>query len=1073
MTKRSLAVFLSLAVGGCTLPRQEPQQTAKSDTPTVQTPKPLSPEKRPAPPIVSKPPAPPEDPDRFSPAAFRTPVDAYRSVPFYSLNDELDPAEIDRQLRVFKEGGFGGSFLHSRIGLLTEYLSDRWFEVMAAGVKSSQNLGIDAWFYDEDKWPSGFAGGIVPLKNPAYQARSLLRVKKDQAVAAPDTVLFEDAAYKYVCHVFPMGDPWFNGTAWVDLMNPDMVKAFIDCSYAPYVQKFGGQPRVRGIFTDEPQISPRPKIENIGAISFSPVVPAAFKARVGYDLAPCLPSLFAEVGEWRKVRLDYYRTVAACFERAFSKQIGDYCATNNFVWTGHYNGEDAPRVNMQNEGDLMIQYRHMQMPGIDALGLHYNTLHCGKVMTSVANQYGKRRRLSELFGISGHNMTFEDRMWITSWHTLMGVNFMCPHLSLYSMKGERKRDYPPTISPHQPYWRYNRLFEDYSARLAYFATVGQTAPEVCVLSPLESDYIENASKGADARDRAFDALLNALMRTHRNFDIGDEQILSEIGRAEGGRLVVEQMAYRAVVVPPMLTIRASTIALLKRFAGQGGIVLAAEAYPSLVDGAENSADLPELKNSSALVKADALADALNAKVRPFFTLGGDGADQVWTHLRAVSNGHLLQLSNTSRLESRTAVLRLADRDDAVALWNPVDGRCLSLSPEADGSFVLAFAPAQTWVVAAGDAAKGMSFEGAYRLPGDRAEVAKLDLAWRGRRVDPNALTLDYARFSKDGGATWSEPEPVLAFYDRCAQKAAYNGPLMLKFELQVETVPASCKLVVEQPGMYTAIAVNGKPVSFADSGFYRDIVFRAQDINGLLIPGRNEIVLSLNFVSGVPTSLNARARYGTEIESIYLIGDFAVKAERADKPLTDTYRNQDGVLPKKPIHSFRRFTLAQEGATFSGDLAPQGYPFYAGEFVLEGDFDLPAAKLGRKMLLSFPSFEAVVVNVAVNGQTLPPLFASPWEVDVTAALKPGRNTVRVSLTNSLRNLMGPHHHKGGEHTAVGPATFRANNGWPNKEPGERDWYDARLGGNAKVWRDDYYMIPFGLLQPPVLVQADE
>jgi hypothetical protein len=53
---------------------------------------------------------------------------------------------------------------------------------------------MDAWFYDEDQWPSGFAGGLVPLKNEAFRARSLLRVKKDQAVAAPDTVLFEDAA---------------------------------------------------------------------------------------------------------------------------------------------------------------------------------------------------------------------------------------------------------------------------------------------------------------------------------------------------------------------------------------------------------------------------------------------------------------------------------------------------------------------------------------------------------------------------------------------------------------------------------------------------------------------------------------------------------------------------------------------------------------------------------------------------------------------------------------------------------------------------------------------------------------
>ena len=168
-------------------------------------------------------------------------------------------------------------------------------------------------------------------------------------------------------------------------------------------------------------------------------------------------------------------------------------------------------------------------------------------------------------------MTFEDRMWITAWHTLMGVNFMCPHLSLYSMKGERKRDYPPTISYQQPYWRYNRLFEDFSARLCYFATVGQTTAEVCVLSPIESDYIEHAQKLSGKRD----AMLRPSAHRARCapiaiIDLGDEQIISEIGKAEGDRFKIGEMAYRAVVLPPMLTIRRSTLAKLDAFAGAGG-----------------------------------------------------------------------------------------------------------------------------------------------------------------------------------------------------------------------------------------------------------------------------------------------------------------------------------------------------------------------------------------------------------------------------------------------------------------------------------------------------------------------
>jgi hypothetical protein len=1015
-----------------------------------------------------------ETTDRFEQAAFREPLNTYRSVPFWSLNDDLDAEEMDRQLRVFKDGGFGGSFLHSRIGLLTEYLSGEWFGAMAAGVKSSQALDMDAWFYDEDKWPSGFAGGIVPLQDEAFRARALLRVPKAQAVAAPDSVLFEDADYQYVCRVDPLGNPWYNGTSWVDLMNPAMVKAFIDCSYAPYVERFAGQPRVRGIFTDEPQLSPQALNlgPHAGAVSFSPVVPPAFKARTGRDLYPLLPALFAEVGDWRRVRLDYYRTIAACLEQAFSKQIGDYCAAHGMVWTGHYNSEDWPSGGMLNEGGLMQQYRHMQMPGIDALGLHYNTVHCGKVMTSVANQYRQPRRLSELFGISGHNLTFEDRMWLTAWHTIMGVNFMCPHLSLYSMKGARKRDYPPTISYQQPYWRYNQLFEDFSARLCTFAAVGQTMAEICLLHPLESNYIELARQTAETRNAAFGRLYDRLMGTHRNFDFGDEQIISEIGRADQGRFVVGGMAYRIVIVPALLTIRASTLAQLQQLAAQGGTVLVAGDYPQLVDGVENAAALAGLRAAAMLVPADADWRAvLNTAVPPRFTLDGADAGKVWTHLRTVADGHTLQLSNTSRRDSRTLTLRFAEPGVPVALWNPVDGRCLRLAPGADGAYALAFAPAQTWIVSFGRVAADVAFDSDYAVPGARRELLTLDGPWRGRRVDPNALTLDYASYSKDGGATWSAPEPVLGIYDRFAH-APYNGPLQLKYAAEIADVPAVCQLVVEQPAMYTSVTVNGRPVQFTDDAFYTCFTFRAQAVAGLLRPGRNEIVLALDNLSAVPTSLDARARYGSELESIYLVGDFAVRAEPADRPLADSHRNQEGVLPPKPVNSFKRFVMVRETDTFAGDLAPQGYPFYAGEFRLERTFEVGALAPCLRYLLTFPRFEAVVVNVTVNGQPCAPLFASPWEVDVTAALRPGVNTVCVALTNSLRNLLGPHHHKGGELTGVGPASFLCNQDWPNPEPGEADWYDARLDGQAKLWRDDYYMIPFGLLQAPVLVEVE-
>lgn len=149
----------------------------------------------------------------------------------------------------------------------------------------------------------------------------------------------------------------------------------------------------------------------------------------------------------------------------------------------------------------------------------------------------------------------------------------------------------------------------------------------------------------------------------------------------------------------------------------------------------------------------------------------------------------------------------------------------------------------------------------------------------------------------------------------------------------------------------------------------------------------------------------------------------------------------------------------------------QGYPFFAGSMTLEKEFDLERTDSAARYFLTFPACEATVIGINVNGTDLSPLFASPWEADVTPGwLRPGSNKICLTLTNTLRNLLGPHHHKGGEFTEVRPVTFRAGEDVSNTmtgEPvGECDWYDARLKGRAALWRDAYHIIPSGLLAAP-------
>ena len=63
--------------------------------------------------------------------------------------------------------------MHCRAGMATEYLSDEFMKLIKACVKKAKKEDMLAWLYDEDRWPSGFAGGIV-TKDVEYRGRHLV-----------------------------------------------------------------------------------------------------------------------------------------------------------------------------------------------------------------------------------------------------------------------------------------------------------------------------------------------------------------------------------------------------------------------------------------------------------------------------------------------------------------------------------------------------------------------------------------------------------------------------------------------------------------------------------------------------------------------------------------------------------------------------------------------------------------------------------------------------------------------------------------------------------------------------------
>ena len=142
-------------------------------------------------------------------SSFVNPPSAYRSMPLWVWNGQVTEKELDRMLAELKEAGFGGLFVHPRPGMITEYLSDDWFNLYKYTVKKGKEMDLEVWIYDENSYPSGFAGGHVPQEMPeSYnQGQGLQLEKKD---ALPDNT----EAY-FIC-LLKNGDTWKDITAAVN-----------------------------------------------------------------------------------------------------------------------------------------------------------------------------------------------------------------------------------------------------------------------------------------------------------------------------------------------------------------------------------------------------------------------------------------------------------------------------------------------------------------------------------------------------------------------------------------------------------------------------------------------------------------------------------------------------------------------------------------------------------------------------------------------------------------------------------------------------------------------------------------
>lgn len=994
---------------------------------------------------------------------FQNPTRQYRGKPFWSWNGKLEEQELLRQIDIIKEMGFGGYFMHSRTGLETEYLGEEWFTLINKCAEYGDQKGMESWLYDEDRWPSGSAGGMV-TREEKYRAmfmemlcigeEELEELQWDKSIAAVfacrlkdgifcdkrllkkgEILLSEETAVVFRLRYSACNDN-YNGYCYLDTMNKEAVQRYIEVTHEKYNEKSGDKfgVKIQGIFTDEPHRGGCFTDFAEGEVNAAPYTPGMFdefEIRFGYSLLDNLPELFLrkQPGELSKVKRDYFELCQQLFLENFAIPVYSWCKEHNLIFTGHVLHEDSLCAQSVMQGSLMRFYEYMEYPGIDLLAEHTQCYWVAKQIDSVARQLEKEWVLSELYGCTGWQTNFQSYKNIGDWQALFGINLRCPHLSWYTMKGEAKRDYPASIFHQSSWYTDYHYVEDYYSRIHAVLHDGKPECRLLVINPIESVWARaysgafNGLSAADTQiewlERQYAEVFHALTDNRIDFDYGEEDIMARHGRVENGILYVGACAYTKVLAAGADTLRGTTVELLKELVRQGGSVIFAGEIPAYMD-AEESEEIKRLAEEAVIIPYEQSAIADACRNGQEIEVRSQGSHMIYARSMIVEGGRVVMLLNTDRMNGYDNVTVNLGSGAYAELWNARDGKITKpLYKKTDGCIEM------TINLEAGG-------ERLYLIPDTLRDLPDGE-DWNGTKEIPlpeaftytlsekNICVLDMVAVQNEAGIKLPQQEVLKA--DRALRdyyQIPYRGGEMLQpwyevkfrggdkelltqltaeYSVEISALPTGVQLVVEDLEHICGLTVNGKVVPAVSKGKWIDICFDR-------IPIPDEV-----WKEGHNTVSLIMDYYKTcGLESVYLTGSFGVEFNDGRPTL--------GQLPQK---------------LSIGDISTQGLPFYSGSVIYHVD-----GCKDKKVSVSVEQFGGALVKLIGKEEVI--LAFQPH-----SAVVEDLRGIQVVLTR--RNTFGPFHQIPKVAYAYGPANFLTE---------------------GKEWQDDYVLYEQGLLTKPVI-----
>ena len=554
--------------------------------------------------------------EKLNQELFQHPTSEYRAAPLWAWNCKLEQKELEHQIESLKQMGFGGFYMHSRTGLATTYLGKEYMEIVKGCVEKAKKENMLAWIYDEDRWPSGFAGGYV-TKDKKYRQVSLLFTpkKKEESetcifLAAYEVELDAEGYLKnykktelktekdgiwhaYLCQAEE--SPWYNDQTYVNTLDKEAIQQFCKVTHEAYKKQLGEElgDQVPGFFTDEPQFSKKmtlgfAKEKKELLLPWTYDLAVTFFAAYSTDILEKIPELIWNLpdGRFSQIRYYYHAHISERFAQAYAETLGKWCEDNNCILTGHMMEEPTLKSQTAALGEVMRSLSAFPLPGVDMLcdRREYTTV---KQAASVSHQYGREGVLSESYGVTGWDFDFRGHKLQGDWQAALGVTLRAPHLSWVSMEGEAKRDYPASLNYQAPWYQRYSLVEDHFARLNTAMVRGKVRIHVGVIHPVESYWLlwGPQEQSADQRkqlDEDFKNITEWLLFGQVDFDYISESLLPGLCEQGQNPLNVGKQTYDAIIIPGCITLRTSTWERLSGFVKQEGkLILAGDRLQCL------------------------------------------------------------------------------------------------------------------------------------------------------------------------------------------------------------------------------------------------------------------------------------------------------------------------------------------------------------------------------------------------------------------------------------------------------------------------------------------------------------